>query len=74
MIGQSRICKQAANAACPLSVCITLLHILLNNKKLILRVKLCSGVQILLDVEGELLIKIRCVLVVRMLGQIIFIG
>ena len=36
--------------------------------------KLCSGVQILLDIEGEFLIVVSCVLVVWVLGQIIFVG
>ena len=35
--------------------------------------ELCPGIQILLNVEGELFIIIGCVLVVRVLRQIVFI-
>lgn len=35
--------------------------------------KLCPGTQVLLDVEGEFLIMIGGVFVVRVLGQIVFI-
>lgn len=36
--------------------------------------ELCPGIQILFNVEGELFIIIGCVLVVRVLRQIVFIG